>query len=266
MIDVNGAGNQTTRVGESLPLGPGGRSSPAPRGGGSSSVVGSWGFKSPRGTRLGEMVLGSLLGGDGAAGGDKPRNHARHRRRHPRAPSRLPLRALVNSSSTGEAMTKRAPPVGDDSTQVSPCMTRTCSATSARPRPVPVPVPRRPDGRAPVEALEDLGPLDRVDARAASSTAISTTAWVYGPTCRCVPHRSLPFASADAHLRGPLHRAAFPQSPTRSSLRGRRDPSDRLRPRSRWPRRRSRRVLQQIGHDPFEPPFVHPDMERARAR
>ena len=63
-------------------------------------------------------------------------------------------------------MTKRAPPVGEDSTQVSPFMRRTCSATNASPNPVPVPGAAPSRGRSPVEAVEDLGPLDRADARA----------------------------------------------------------------------------------------------------
>ena len=63
-------------------------------------------------------------------------------------------------------MTKRAPPVGEDSTQVSPFMRRTCSATNARPNSGPGPGAPPARGRSPVEAIEDLGPLDGADTRA----------------------------------------------------------------------------------------------------
>ena len=190
-MDVSGAGDATNRVSSTSWLDESKKYTRTPTSdeglGCVVVVVGRRGSIKSNGTLEGAMVLGAPWVGmaqpavpsarRSTATGRRRRRcvtSAPPRRRDPPHPCRNPRPrrprpprrhrpGLRPQETTGR---NAAPPSGDDSTRTVPRMTRTCSATKARPSPVPVPGAAPTRGRTAIEALEHLGPLLGVDARA----------------------------------------------------------------------------------------------------
>ena len=109
-------------------------------------VVGRCGSRRLNGTFEGAMVLGEpCVGMAQPAATMAPIGEQQHQEAPRQRAASFLVSELVAVVHHGRVRTKRAPPLSEDSTRTSPCMTRMCSATSARPSPVPVPVPRFPE-------------------------------------------------------------------------------------------------------------------------